>query len=102
MKNLTDFCKTVETGVDPYLSINKSKVEEMHFRAFSFSLLLARTLRGKMVLCPTHPLIFKTLKATEKKNRQLASFIPDQRQEEIRNVHCSCDSGERFPVSSNL
>ena len=47
MKNLTDFRKTVETGVDPSLSIHKSKAEEMHFHAFSFSLLLARTLRGK-------------------------------------------------------
>ena len=47
MKNLTDFRKTVETGVDPSLFIHKSKAEEMHFHAFSFSLLLARTLRGK-------------------------------------------------------
>ena len=43
MKNLTDFRKTVETGLDPRLSIHKLKAEEMHFRAFSFSLLLART-----------------------------------------------------------
>ena len=47
MKNLTDFRKTVETGLDQRLSIHKLKAEEMHFRAFSFSLLLARTLRGK-------------------------------------------------------
>ena len=47
MKNLTDFRKTVETGLDPRLSRHKLKAEEMHFRAFSFSLLLARTLRGK-------------------------------------------------------
>ena len=47
MKNLADFRKTVETGVDLRLSIRKSKAEEMHLRAFSFSLLLARTLTGK-------------------------------------------------------
>ena len=63
MKNLTDFCKTVETGVDPYLSINKSKVEEMHFRALSFSLLLARTLRGKIGLMPHSPLNFQNFKS---------------------------------------
>ena len=48
MKNLTDFRKTVETGVDLRLSRHKSKAEEMHLRTFSFSLLLARTLRGKI------------------------------------------------------
>ena len=45
MKNLIDFCKTVETGLDPCLSIRKLKAEEMHFR--TFSLLLARTLSEK-------------------------------------------------------
>ena len=70
MKKLTDFRKTVETGLDPRLSIHKLKAEEMHFRAFSFSLLLARTLRGKkLVFCLSHHLIFKTCdKAVEKKS----------------------------------
>ena len=62
MKNLTDFRKTVETGLDPRLSIHKLKAEEMHFRAFSFSLLLARTLRGKIGLLPLSPLNFQNLR----------------------------------------
>ena len=62
MKNLTDFRKTVETGLDPRLSIHKLKAEEMHFRAFSFSLLLARTLRGKIGLLPHSPLNFQNLR----------------------------------------
>ena len=64
MKNLTDFRKTVETGVDPRLSIHKSKAEEMHFQFTSRTKLKGK----KLVFCLTHPLIFKTCdKAIEKK-----------------------------------
>ena len=72
MKKLTDFRKTVETGLDPRLSILKLKAEEMHFRAFSFSLLLARTLRGKnWSFASLSPLNFQNLRESSREKKYL-------------------------------